>query len=207
MSIAGQALRDRLSPLMNLGRGRDRAVLALLATVALSVGVTACGAEGETELVDGEEVPAVVEGEPIELGDLRFNVTLTRFLNPEDTEDAQYLRGLPVDTPNQDYLAVFMAVENEGDDDLRLPGSSDIRVEDTTEEVYRPLEVDPLFGFELNGSIPAGGEVPTPDSAAASGPTQGAVILFLVDQDVSANRPLELILLADGEEGLIELDI
>ena len=198
---------DRLSPLMNPGRGRNRAFLALLATVALSVGVAACGAEEETELVDGEEIHAVVEGEPLELGDLRFNVTLTRFLNPEDTEDAQYLRGLPVDTPNQDYLAVFMAVENEGDEDLRLPGSSEIRVEDTTGAEYRPLEVDPLFGFELNGLIPAGGEVPTPDSAAASGPTQGAVILFLVDQDVSANRPLELILLAEGEEGLIELDI
>lgn len=192
---------------MNPGRGRNRAFLALLAAVVLSVGVAACGAGEETELVDGEEVRAVVEGEPLELGDLLFNVTLTRFLNPEDTEDAQYLAGLPVETPGKDYLAVFVAVENEGDDDIRLPGASEVRVEDTTGEEYRPLEVDPLFGFELNGLIPAGDEVPTPDSAAASGPAQGAILLFVVDQDVSANRPLELILLADGEEGLIELDI
>jgi hypothetical protein len=192
---------------MNPGRGRNRAFLALLAAVVLSVGVAACGAGEETELVDGEEVRAVVEGEPLELGDLLFNVTLTRFLNPEDTEDAQYLAGLPVETPGKDYLAVFVAVENEGDDDIRLPGQSEVRVEDTTGEEYRPLEVDPLFGFELNGLIPAGDEVPIPDSAAASGPAQGAILLFVVDQDVSANRPLELILLADGEEGLIELDI
>ena len=50
------------------------------------MGVAACGAEEETELVDGEEIHSVVEGEPLELGDLGFNVALTRFLNPEDTD-------------------------------------------------------------------------------------------------------------------------
>ena len=182
--------------------------MALLATVALSVGAVACGAEEETEtLEDGEEVPAVVEGEPLELGDLLFNVTLTRFLNPEDVEDAQYLRDLEPPPPDTDYLAVFMRVENEGDEDRRLPGPTEVRVVDTTETEYRPVTVDPFFGLDLGGLIEAGDEAPEPDTAAASGPTKGAALIFLVNQDVSANRPLELILLAEGEEGLIELDI
>lgn len=192
---------------MNPGRGRNRAFVALLAIGALALGAAACGAEEETELVDGEEVHSVVEGEPLELGDLLFNVTLTRFLNPRDTEDAEYLRGLPPPPLGEDYLAVFMAVENEGDEDRRLPGRTEIRVEDTTGAEYSPIEVRSVFGLELGGVIEAGGEAPAPDTAAASGPTQGAIILFLVDQEVSANRPLDLILLAEGEEGLIRLDI
>ncbi len=50
--------------------------------------------------------------------------------------------------------------------------------------------------------------IPAPDTVAAAGPTQGALILFLVDDDVSEERPLELeIESAAGGEGLIELDI
>jgi hypothetical protein len=75
-----------------------------LAAAALTLGVAACGAEEETEtLEDGTEVSFVVEGEPIELGDLRVNVQLTRFLNPNDIEDAQYLEGLPPPR-RQDHL-------------------------------------------------------------------------------------------------------
>lgn len=192
---------------MNPGRGRNRAFVALLAIAALSTGAAACGASEETELVDGEEIHSVVEGEPLELGDLLFNVTLTRFLNPEDTEDAEYLRGLPPPPPGKDYLAVFMAVENEGDEERLLPSRPEVRVEDTTGAEYSPVEVRSVFGLELGGIIEAHGEAPAPDTAAASGPTKGAIILFLVDQEVSANRPLDMIILAEGEEGLIRLDI
>ncbi|MDP9189359.1 MAG: hypothetical protein M3O25_08935 [Actinomycetota bacterium] len=181
--------------------------MALLAIAALSSVVVACGAEEETELVDGEEVHAVVEGEPLELGELSFNVALTRFLNPEDTEDAEYLRDLAPPPLDTDYLAIFMVVKNEGDEDRRLPSAVEMRVEDTTGAEYTPTELDPVFGLDLGGIIEAGGEAPDADTAAASGPTQGAILLFLVDQEVSSNRPLDLIILAEGEEGLVELDI
>ncbi|CAN5498421.1 hypothetical protein BH20ACT15_BH20ACT15_13170 [soil metagenome] len=192
---------------MNPARGRHRALAAALAIAALSMGIAACGAEEETELIDGEEIHSVVEGEPLELGDLGFNVALTRFLNREDTEDGEYLRGLPPPPLNQDYLAVFMTVENEGDEDRRLPSALEMRVEDTTGDEYSPVEMDPVFGLDLGGLIEAGGEAPDSDTAAASGPVQGAIVLFLVDQDVSNNRPLDLIILAEGEEGLVTLDI
>jgi len=192
---------------MNPGRGRNRALAAALATAVLSMGVAACGAEEETELVDGEEVHSVVEGEPLELGDLGFNVALTRFLNPEDTTDSEYLGGLPPPPLGEDYLAVFMKVENEGDNELRLPSALEMRVEDTTGAGYTPVEMDPVFGLDLGGLIEAGGEAPDANTAAASGPVQGAIVLFLVDQEVSNNRPLDLIILAEGEEGLVTLDI
>lgn len=192
---------------MNLGRGRNRALPLALSIIALAFGAIACGEEEETELRDGKEIVFVVEGEPIELGDLRFNVQLTRFLNPNDTEDSEYLEGLPAPGAGKDYLAVFMEVENEGDEDLRLPSAVEMEIEDTTDQVFDPIETDSLFALELGSTIEAGGEVPSSNTAAASGPVQGSIVLFLVDKVVSENRPLELKILADGEEGLIELDI
>lgn len=192
---------------MNPGRGRQKALACTLAALALTLGAVACGTEEETELVDGREVAFVVEGEPIELGDLRFNVQITRFLNPNDTEDGEYLEGLPEPPPGQDYLAVFMEVENEGDEVLRLPSAEEMEIMDTTGAVYEPVEAESVFGLDLGGPIPAGETAPATDTAAASGPVKGAFALFLVDQAVNENRPLELEILADGEEGIIELDI
>jgi hypothetical protein len=187
---------------------RANRVIALIAGVAaLSAGVAACGTEEEHETSNGKELLFVVEGEPLELGDLHINVQLTRFLNPNDTEDSEYLEGLPEPPSGQDYLAVFMEIENEGDEDLRLPAATEIEVEDTTGKVFEPIETESVFALDLGGPIGAGGEAPAPDTAASSGPVQGSIVLFLVDRGVSENRPLELKILADGEEGLIELDI
>jgi len=183
---------------MNPGRGRNRGIALALAIVALSLGVAACGEE-EEELV--------VEGEPIELGDLRFNVQLTRLLNPTDAEDAEYLRDLPAPSPGQDYLAVFMEVDNEGDDEARLPSAADLEVSDSTGAAFEPVETESLFALELGAPIESGGQAPAEDTAARSGPVQGAFVLFLIDEQASENRPLELEIEADGEHGTIELDI
>jgi hypothetical protein len=189
---------------MNLGRGR---LAVSLAAAALALGLTACGAEEETEEVDGHEVPFVVEGEPIELGEMRVNVQLTRFLNPNNIEDAQYLEGLPPPPADKDYLGVFLEAENEGDDPAKLPTLEELTVTDTTGQEFKPSESDTVFALEFGAEVEAHGEIPVAESAAASGPVQGSLVIFLVDTGVSENRPLELDLTADGEEGIIELDI
>ena len=43
-------------------------------------------------------------------------VQITRFLNPDDAEDAEYLVGQPPPPPGKVYLGVFMVVTNETDD-------------------------------------------------------------------------------------------
>jgi hypothetical protein len=183
---------------MNLRRGRKPAALAAL-TAVLALGVVAgCGEE---------ETSHVVEGEPIELGDLHFNVAITRFLNPDDVEDSEYLEGLPPPAAGHDYLAVFMDVRNEGDDDIRLPSPVEIEIKDTAGETYEPIETESLFALELGSVLPAGAEAPAEDTAARSGPVQGSFVLFLMPVESEANRPLELELLADGEKGTIELDL
>lgn len=181
-----------------MGLGRKGALAVVLSSTALLAGGAGCGEEEETE---------VVEGEPIELGDLHINVQLTRFLNPADREDREYLEGLSPPPSGQSYLAVFMEIENESDEDVRIPAASDLTVVDTTGVEYEPLESETVFSLQLGSNLRGGGELPAEDTAAASGPVQGSIILFLVDQGVEENRPLELEIHADGEDGLIELDI
>jgi hypothetical protein len=172
--------------------------MAALALVAIALFAAGCGEE---------ETSHVVEGEPLELGDLHVNVQLTRFLNPDDAEDSEYLEGQELPPPGENYLAVFMEVENEGDETLQLPTAEEIEVEDTTGEVFHPVESDTVFALDLGAEVPAGETIPGDDTAAAEGPVQGAIVIFLLTRAAEENRPLEMHLEANGEEGTVELDL
>ncbi len=175
--------------------GRLTTFAALLACSALALG--ACGEEEELD---------VIEGEAVELGDLAYNVQLTRFLNPDDTEDKSYLIGQPPAPEGKQYLGVFMKVTNDGDKPATIAGP--MEVIDTRENVYDPLESDSEYALDLFAVVPADEELPEPGTTAAAGPIKGAMLLFLVDDFVSENRPLELEIPGpDGESGHVELDL
>ena len=87
---------------------RRLAAATIALVLALSLALAACGEE---------ETHEVFEGEPLELGELGYNVQLTRFLNPDDVEDAEYLVGQPPPETGKDYLGVFMVVENHDKDE------------------------------------------------------------------------------------------
>jgi hypothetical protein len=170
--------------------------IALLVAVAL---LAACGEEEELD---------VVEGEPVELGELAYNVQLTRFLNPDDPEDEAYLRGQPLPSADQQYLAVFMTIDNEGDEPADLPNTMTIR--DTRDNTYQPLDSASVYALDLGTTVPAGDELPPPDTPAATGPIRGAMVLFRVDRAVTENRPIELEIpsaSSGGEHANVELDI
>jgi hypothetical protein len=155
---------------------------------------------------EDEEDLEVMEGEPVELGELLYNVQITRFLNPGDPEDEAYLRGQPGVPPDEEYLAVFMAVENEGDEPEQL--ADEMTIADTRDNTYEPLDSDSEYALELGVTIPPGDEVPAPDTPAASGPIQGGMALFRVDRDVTENRPIDLRIPSEsGEEAEVQLDI
>jgi hypothetical protein len=184
---------------MNPGRGRKGALAIALSLAVVLVGAAGCGEEETTE---------VVEGEPLELGELKFNVQITRFLNHNDREDGDYLEGQQVPPPaGQDYLGVFIEIDNEGSEDARLPTAADLSVVDTTGVAYEALASESPFALDLGGNIDGHSEVPAPDTPASSGPTQGSVVLFLVPSNIGENRPLELEVSYRGEDGTIELDI
>ena len=175
-----------------------RIAIALLALAALALPAAGCG--GEEEELD------VAEGEPIVVDDVSYNVVLSRFLNPDDTEDEAYLEGQEPPPPDFLYFGVFMQVENDSEEDISLP--EEMVVVDTLETRYVPLETESPFALPLGAPLPAGSKYPVPNSIAADGPTQGNLVLFLLEEESTENRPLELeVGLENGETGLIELDI
>jgi hypothetical protein len=189
---------DRLRALMRLGR---QGVLILAIALALALlGVAGCGGE---ELSHEAE-----EGVPIELGDLEFNVQLSRFLNPTDPQDSEYLAGQQVPPPpGESYLAVFMTIGNKSDEPQRLPGPGQVDVVDTTGTAYEATPSNTDFAVPLGSTLPPDGEIPPLGSAAQTGSVEGALVLFLVGRDAPENRPLELEIEHEGETGTVTLDI
>lgn len=168
----------------------------LLALLTFGLLASGCGEEAETE---------VMEGEPLELGDLHYNVQITRFLNPSSDEDAAYLQGAPPLEKGQQYLAVFMQIENTGDEDAVVPFPFEIV--DTRDERYTQDRVDNDFALVPDTPIPADGTVPGLEDPARTGPVEGSMILFRIDEAATENRPLKLEVVNGDESGEIELDL
>jgi len=177
-------------------------LLCLLAGLALTAGFTACGGVdpagvGGTSIVAAE----AVEGEPLELGELGYNVGITRFLNPDDIKDAEYLVGQPDPEPGTGYLGVFLTIENESD--VERPSASSYTVIDTTEVEYEMVESESPYALEVGEAVPAESELPLPNTTAQTGPNHAALLIFVVGDAVSDNRPL--VLEVDGFEGSGEI--
>jgi hypothetical protein len=181
-------------------RPGHKGALALAFTLALTlVGVAGCG----NDL--GKEAD---EGVPIELGDLKINVSETRFLNPDQPDDKEYLQGQQIPTPaGKSYLGVFLTMENDGSSPVRLPANAQVSIADTTGAAYQSIPSHTAFAAPLGAELAPGADIPAPGTAAANGPTQGALVIFLLDEGVSENRPLKLEIEFQGETGEITLDI
>ncbi len=175
-------------------RRLSAATIALLATLLF---LAACGEE---------ETHEVVEGEPLELGELAYNVQLTRFLNPDDVEDAEYLIGQPPPAPGKDYLGVFMVVENH-DDDNPHTSAEDFTVHDTQDNRFVPLDSESPYALDVGAEVPAEGQLPVLDTTAETGPNQGSLVIFEVDETASENRPLKLLIKDEESSGEVILDL
>lgn len=175
-------------------------LFALLALVALAAGVSACGYESDSKEVD--------EGAPVELGELHYNVTFSRYLNPNDTEDAAYLEGQPEAPKGESYFGVFFEIQNESDEPQTLPET--LTITDTDHQEYEVAESESIFALPLGGEVEAEEQVPILDSPAQQGPLEGSVAIFLLPEEASENRPLTLHIPApEGEEegGEVTLDL
>jgi hypothetical protein len=180
-------------------RRGNMGVLALALALALVVMAAGCG---------NDESKEADEGVPIKLGNLQINVSETRFLNPAQPDDANYLAGQQLPPPaGKAYLGVFLTVHNTSGDTVRLPTYTDTSIVDTTGAAYQAIPSSTAFAAHLGTDLGAHGDVPVPDTAAANGPTQGAIVLFLLAQGVTENRPLKLEIQYEGETGDITLDI
>ena len=166
----------------------------------MPLAVAACGKD--------EEKTSGTEGEYINAGEAVYQVQLSRLLNQEQRPVDDYLRGQPALTGGQQYLGVFLSVENEGKADYLPP--RDMKVVDTQGNEYLPIDVSATgFGLSFSEPLKHGEFAPQPDSPAATGQEGGALVLFRISQvSATENLPLELhIPAAGGKESVIRLDI
>ncbi len=170
-------------------------LLAALALAALALFVSACGYEShETE---------VVEGEPVELGELSYNVIFSRFLNPNDNEDSAYLVGQPPAPEGSAYFGVFFEVQNESEEPQALTKS--LTIEDADHESFDALPSESLYALPFGGEVESQEQIPVLDSTPQQGPIEGALALFELPESASQNRPL--ILTIPGPEGPAEVTL
>jgi hypothetical protein len=173
-------------------------LLAVLALAGLVVGVSACGYESHEK--------EVAEGEPVELGDLSFNVTFSRYLNPADNEDSAYLVGQPPAPEGSTYFGIFFEVQNESEEPQTLP--STLTITDADHNEYEVLPSESIYALELGGEVEPQEQVPVLDSTADLGAIEGSLAVFLLPAEASDARPLTLhIPGADGEKGEVTLDL
>ena len=112
----------------------------LIALAALAVG--ACGNKEKVTL------HGTTEGIYIDVGDLKYQVQISRLLNPTDREDSGYLVDLPADQqlgPKENWFAVFMRVENTSD--KAEPATNGYSIRDTQGNIYRPIAMGPKNVF------------------------------------------------------------
>jgi len=173
-------------------------LIALAAALLAAFAMAGCGSE--------EHSVEVNEGEPLELGEIHYNVQITRYLNPFSPEDSQYLKGAPELNDQEQYLGVFMEVENEGDEENVVPYP--FKIVDTRGNVFEQVKgMDNPFVLIPGTPVPVDGQVPNIESAAANGPIEGSLILFVLPEAANENRPLQLVVPGPGEPGKIELDL
>ncbi len=165
-------------------------LLALLALLVLAVGVSACGYESDSK--------SVSEGESVQLGELKYNVTFSRYLNPNDSEDEAYLVGQKEAPKGETYFGVFFEVQNESDEPQVLP--STLKITDADEREYEVLESESIFALPFDGEVEAEEQIPRLDTAAQLGPIEGSVAIFLLPEEASENRPLTLHIPGEGDE-------
>jgi hypothetical protein len=179
----------------------------LLAALACALLVAGCG--------DVEEDSAVVadtEGIYLTIDDLKYQVQISRYMNPSDVEDRSYFVGLPEGTArpaaDETWFGVFIRVQNQTD--RTIAPANDFAIVDTQENVFRPIPLDTSVNVFAYEPAPIGPRslIPQPDSVPAEGTVQGSLLLFKVKTSSLQNRPLEFrFRRGSGETGIVDLDV
>jgi hypothetical protein len=184
-----------------------RRLLASLAAVAAALAITACGNK-QAETLHGS-----TEGSYLDLGGMKYQVQISRLLNPASIEDKYYFIGMSAADrrlpPGQEWFAVFMRVENDGTKAARA--ATDYTITDTQNTKFRPLPIGADNSFVYRGGTLQPTDVlPAPDSPAGQGSIQGALLLFKIPTRNLENRPLELSIRsadAPGKTATVDLDV
>jgi hypothetical protein len=179
--------------------------LAALALLALAVLATA-GCGNKTSVTTN----ASTESTYLDLGGMKYQIQMSRYLNGNDVEDKSYLAGVPTGVApgaNEVWFGIWMRVENGSD--KPLPVATDYTITDTQGNTYRPVPIDGKVNpfIYLSGPLQPGSVLPDPDSAAGANNIQGSLILFKIKTDSLQNRPLILHITQGGKTVTADIDV
>lgn len=172
-------------------------IVAALVLCALALTVSACGYTNDSK--------DVVEGEVAELGELKYQVVFSRFLNPSDNEDSAYLVGQPPTAKGSTYFGVFLEVQNKSEDTQKLANS--FTITDADGQVFDAIPTESLYAFPLGGELESQEPIPSPDSTPQQGPIEGSIVLFELPSSASENRPLTLEIEGPERPAEVTLDL
>lgn len=172
---------------------RPRRLALLLCLLALSLGASACGKEGD-ESIQGTGTPgeAFREGLAEKLDGLEYNIFITRQLNPAITPDQAFYKG-PEPGKDKTLYGMFVQVCNHEKEAERSVAAEKFVLKDSmgVEFTPKPLPRENDFAYnqrtlQPNECIPAAGSVAQQQSAA------GAMLLYELPVENLENRPIEL---------------
>jgi hypothetical protein len=155
------------------------------------------------------------EGLPEEIGHIEYNVYITRELNLKDVEDEGYYKG-PEAPPGYALYGVFLEACNPNVD-VNAPhwlAASQFEIEDTQGKRFKPVPqpADSVWAYRAR-ALKQNACIPEQGSLAASGPTNGSLLIFKLPLQTLEDRPLDLIITSPPDpsgkrdEGRIELDV
>ncbi len=173
-------------------------VPSALAVLALSATLVACNTS--------EDKQSLSEGQPVQLGDLQYTVEFSRFLNPNDVEDHEYLVGQPAPKPDQVYLGIFVQILNKNKASaVTVP--SGWTITDTQHQNYYPVPSRSPYALRLGTPIGPQDQAPALDSTPQVGPIEGSMVLFSLPDSATEDRPLRLIIPGEGGPAEVSLDL
>jgi hypothetical protein len=190
-----------------------RPVLLLLLAAVLALGVSACGNEEQERQTYQSENAQVAETEGIylEVGEMKYQVQLSRQLNPFIVSDKDYFDSVSESdrdlAKDEVWFALWMRAENESKEPQQL--ATRFTIVDTQENEYVPLRIGEPNPFAYRPGRVEGEEIyPGPDTPAGERPPMGAVQLFKLKRFSLDNRPLELTVEdAEGNSAIVNLDV
>ena len=180
------------------------ALLSLAVVGALAT--SACNKHEVVHLADTEGIYVSVDG-------LKYQIQISRILEPSSPEDQAYLRGVSASEAELEgdelWYGIFMRVENDGDEPHAMAENYVIR--DTDGNEFEPIEIDAetnVFVYEARDLEP-GTVAPIPNAPAFDNTIRGELLLFKVNAASLGNRPLELEIESPtgGENAIIDVDV